>query len=393
MTAFPGERTTEHRPAGVTATPFQWCDPSSIPTRQWLFGRHAIRKYVSLTVASGGTGKTAQAIAEALALVSGKDLLRDSLMTAGCPLPVWYIGLEDPLEEYQRRVAGAALHYELTPNDLGGLFLDSGREQDFVVAHENRLGLVIVAPIVSSVIEQIRRHGVALVIVDPFVGCHTLPESDNSKIAAVVRQWAHIAEETGAAVELVHHIRKGGSGTAELSADDARGASAIVNAARSVRLLSQMTAEEAMRASVSERRRYFRITFGKANMALPAEAGTWRELRTVSLGNGSGGPDDLVGVAAAWTWPSALDGVTVDHLRRVQKAISGGMWREDSRAADWAGKAVAEVLDLNLADPFVRAKVGELLKTWLLTGVLKIVERPDPKQRKAFKYVEVGAWA
>src|SRR5690606_7423182 len=54
----------------LAATPFQWKDPSTLPRREFAFGRHFIRKYVSVTVAPGGLGKTANSIVEALAMAS-----------------------------------------------------------------------------------------------------------------------------------------------------------------------------------------------------------------------------------------------------------------------------------------------------------------------------------
>jgi hypothetical protein len=313
----------------LTANPFRWRDPASIPTRQWHYGRHAIRGFVSLTIASGGIGKTALEIGEALAFLSGRDLLGEQLHTSG---RVWYVGLEDPLEEYERRVAAAAIHFGLGKADLeGALFPNSGRDQEFVIARESRDGVLIVEPIVKAIIENVRANDIALMIVDPFIGCHRIGESDNTNVEKVARQWARIAHETNAAVELVHHLRKNGTG-AEPSADDARGASALVNAARSVRILSTMSKEEGEAAGVDERRRFFKVASAKANLAMAPDSATWRELVSVSRGNGGDGPSDMIGVATDWQWPSAFDDVTPADLRDVQKAIAAGEWRTDARA-------------------------------------------------------------
>ncbi len=37
-------------------TEFVWRDPASIPPRPWVYGRHLIRKQVSVTVARGHAG-------------------------------------------------------------------------------------------------------------------------------------------------------------------------------------------------------------------------------------------------------------------------------------------------------------------------------------------------
>jgi hypothetical protein len=54
------------RKGAINATPFRWVDPSTIPRREWLYGSHYIRRFVSVTVAPGGAGKSSLAIAEAL---------------------------------------------------------------------------------------------------------------------------------------------------------------------------------------------------------------------------------------------------------------------------------------------------------------------------------------
>jgi hypothetical protein len=372
---------------GIVATPYSFRSPSSIPRREWLFGRHAIRKFTSATVAAGGTGKTALAIAEQLALASGRNLLDDHVRSAA---PCWYIGLEDPLEEYERRVAAACLHYQLGQEDFrGGFYLDSGRTQDFVIAREGAGGVVIAQPIVTGIIRQIQKLDIALVTVDPFVASHTVRENDNGAIEVVARTWAYIADQTGAAIELVHHVRKGSPGQ-ELSADDARGARALVDKARSVRMLTPMTQEEALKAGVDERRRFFKVSFGKANLFLPPDTATWRQLTNVSLGNGGDGPDDEVGVATPWEWPNPLDEVTAEDLNKVQAAIASGSWRASSQAARWAGRAVAEVLGYDIDDEREREQVKSLLKIWLKSGALKLEVRKDEASRKEFEFVVVG---
>ena len=93
-----------------------------------------------------------------------------------------------------------------------------------------------------------------------------------------------------------------------------------------------------------------------------------------------------------WTWPDAFTGVTVATLQAVQKRMEGGTWRESSQAEDWVGKAVAEVLGLDVGDKSDRARISTLLKTWIKSGALKVVERPD-EAAQAKDFVEVGEWA
>jgi hypothetical protein len=189
----------------------------------------------------------------------------------------------------------------------------------------------------------------------------------------------------------VHHARKAGPNQA-LSADDARGASALVNAARSVRVLNPMTEKEAESAGIEDdHRSYFCVTNGKANLAPPSHKATWRKFVSIPLGNGPPhDPDgDRIGVVEAWSWPDPFDDVSVSDLKELEKRIANGEWRADPRSDHWAGKLVAEVLRFDLSDKAARASVRLMLKTWISNGAFREVERNDG-QRKPRKFIEVG---
>ena len=309
-----GSLVGEAKRTSIRATRFKWREPSTIPIRQFLYGRHTIRGFVSVSAAIGGVGKTTLKLVESVALVTGRDLLGDHLTGSA---PVWYLGLEDPLDEYERRVAAIALYYGIPGAEIAaGLFLDSGRDQNFVIAVEERTGVKIVEPVVDAIIANVRDNGIGLIVIDPFVACHSVGENDNTRLEKVTREWARIAQVANCAVELIHHVRKG-NGSTEPSADDVRGASAVVNAARSVRLLMPMSKEEAASAGIEDRRRYFRVTFGKANLFLPSDVAKWREMKTQSLGNGGAGQDDQVGVAVPWAWPNPLDRLNTSDVTKI----------------------------------------------------------------------------
>ncbi|TGN61780.1 hypothetical protein E4L95_09185 [Paracoccus liaowanqingii] len=90
-------------------------DPAQIPPRQWLYGRHLIRGFVSLTVAPGGLGKSSLLVAEILAMAAGRPLLGDN---PAHPLRVWLWNGEDPSEELQRRIQATCLHFGIEAEDL-----------------------------------------------------------------------------------------------------------------------------------------------------------------------------------------------------------------------------------------------------------------------------------
>jgi RecA-family ATPase len=237
----------------ISATPYIWTDPTKIPRRDWLYSRHLIRAFVSALIAPGGVGKTSYTLVQALSIVSGKDLLGDNPF--GRQLRVWLWNLEDPVEELTRRIQAAAMHYELTADDLGDrLFVDSGRDQRLVIATTTRDGAKIVRPVADSLVEEIKARRIDVLTIDPFVSCHEASENDNQAIDMIVKEWASIADRSGCAVQLVHHTRKASPGETEVTAESARGAKALTDACRSVQVINRMTKDEAGKAGVENHR-------------------------------------------------------------------------------------------------------------------------------------------
>jgi hypothetical protein len=379
-------------PLKITATPFTWRDPSTFPRRRWLYGHHLIRRFTSCTVAPGGLGKTSLVLVEAVAMATGRPLL--GIQSPEGPLTVWVINLEDPQEELERRVTAILMHYRIAPEEIAGrLFLDTGRRFKLVMAETTRDGTMIVRPVVEALTEEIRARKVDVVILDPFVKSHRVSENDNGAIDLVATAFADIADATACAFDIVHHVRK--TGGQEITVEDGRGAVALLGAVRSARVLNAMTKEEADRAGEGvNHRSYFRAANGKLNMAPPpADKAEWFHLLSVPLGNGD--PQnpvdngDYVQCVARWHFPDALADVTVDHLREVQTAIAAGRWRESAQAKAWAGYAVGRVMGVDMGTKAGKAKVGRLLKIWIASGALMVVEGEDDARVKR-SFVIVG---
>jgi hypothetical protein len=310
-------------------------------------------------------------------------------------LRVWYVNLEDPREEIERRIAAICLHYRIDPGALGDRLFFDGREIEIILAEQARTGVKLAVPVEDALVSALNNGGFDVLILDPFVSTHRVAENDNGAIDAVAKTFGRIAGKTDCAIELIHHVRKTGGN--EITAEDGRGASALVAAARSVRVLNPMTKEEAEASGVGEERRlYFRSDVGKANLAPPSTKASWFRMQSVSLGNGTPNAlyddSDYVGVVVLWQWPDAFNGVTVSDLRKVQTAIADGRWRENTQAKDWAGNAVAKVFNLDAGRKADRARIISMLKTWIKNGALVIVEGLDAK-RMPRSYVEVGTLA
>ncbi len=366
----------------IKATPFRWRDPATIPPRKWLYGRHLIRKFLSLDIAPGGLGKSSVKIVEALAMSAGQPLLDKDIHEG--PLRVWLYNLEDPAEETERRIHAAAQHYGLTSEDLDDrLFVDSGRDQPICIAEETESGASIVRPVSEAVIAELLERRIDVLSIDPFVSSHAISENDNRAIDMVAKEWSRIADVCDCAINLVHHVRK--TNGAEVTAESSRGAVSLIGAARSVVVYNRMSKEEADAAGVMQANRsfYFRTQNDKANLA-PPEAADWFRMNNVNLPNG-----DSVGVACPWKWPNAFEGLSTRDLYEVQLAVDAGDWGENVQANDWVGHAVAKALRLDANQDQHRIKA--LIKTWTANKAFLVEKRPTAKGRKK-PYVVVGDW-
>jgi hypothetical protein len=384
-------------PRPISATPYTWRDPSSIPLRDWVYGRQLLRGSVSVLVAPGATGKTALMTGTALALATGRDLLGKRVW--GGPKAVWLWNLEDSGDELARGIQAAALHWQVGPDDLTQvdpqgrewplLYVDSGLDgAELKIAREERDGFRIIAPVVEALVAELRERTIDVLIVDPFVSSHAVSENDNNAVDAVAKEWARVAVRANCSIVLVHHSRK--LAGAEVSAETARGASALIAAARSVVTLNRMTDEEGQRYGIEgdERRRYFRTYDDKNNRAPPADSSDWYRLESVHLGNGEHGGDSLP-VVVPWSPPDTFDGVTVDHLRSVQARVAAGEWRASDQTADWVGHAVADVLDLDADRKADKARIKRLLAEWIRNDRLRVEKRRDCN-RELRPFVVVG---
>jgi hypothetical protein len=234
-----------------------------------------------------------------------------------------------------------------------------------------------------------------VVIFDPLVAFHRVPESDNTLMEQVIKDgFGEIAARTDSCIELSQHTRKSTqSRQGDLTADDSRGAGAIVNAARSVRVLNRMTAEEAELPKIpdEERRHYLRVYRDKANLAPPGKA-TWVHLVSVELPNGDGlHPGDQVQAVEAWDYPQPFDGVTTADMHWMRETVRQSNYRHDPRSPEWVGYPLAERLRLDAFNPGDRKKLNSILRAWFANGVLALEIRKDGIRHER-QYVVAGPW-
>lgn len=377
----------------ISLTPLRQFDPKTLPRRQWLYGNHYIRKYVSATAAPSAVGKSSMTMVEALAMATGKPLL--GVQPKGT-YRVWIWNGEDPIEELELRIAAAMQHYGLTWADLGDrVFLDSGRVMPVVLATSGKQGAQIAVPVVEGVIAGMKANAIDVAIMDPFVSTFSGPET-NEMFEPIVKKWGFIAGATNASVELVHHTRK--LNGAETGVEDMRGGGALVAGARAKRVLARMSASEAKKFGVREddHRRFFRVADASVNMALPAVSGTtWFEMKGVPVGNGEGeGPladvtGDHVGVATLRAFASVSNEMDETTVERIKDALRGGEWRENFRSNAWAGFAVADVMGLDPKED--RSEIEQTLREMKGMNAIRIDRRTDKNGNKVPFVVVVEA--
>ena len=371
-------------------TPYDPIDPASIPARRWIYGQHYIRSNVSVLASAGGVGKTSMQIVEALAIITGRPLLGETVHeTCNC----WIINLEDPLEELQRRVAAAMMHYNVTADEVRGkLFLDAGRDMNIIFARQDRDGIMVDDALVDYLTAKITENAIGLVSIDPWVAATAVGENDNVAMNAAVGAVRAVCDVTDCAASLVHHIRKGNGDDATV--DSIRGAGSLIGAARAARVINRVSMEDALKLGVSETEALgiFRVDDGKSNMAPPAAKAVFRRMVGVQLPNG-----EYVGVAEPFSMPDLFDGVSAKDAMKVQRDVglaaqSGDFMRQNTQAKNWVGNVVALHLDLDVDKKHEKAKGNAIVKKWSETDVRRIEREKDQRTGRDVPVVVVGEW-
>lgn len=342
-----------------------------IKARDFLYGYHYLRNFMSVTVAPTKLGKSSLIIAEVLAQVTGLPLL--GVKPNGSFNCLIWNG-EDPYDEIVRRVRATMQYFNLTDADLkGSLYIVSGRDHPINLAREGRNGPELNKEAFESLKKFLLDRKIDIAVFDPLVKVHTVNENDNMAMDLVSRTLNKLAGETNASVELVHHVRKG-SGNANQSAtiEDGRGASAIISAARSARRAVRMTLQEGkayLGRNFKEHRRYFRFSDADSNLAIADPDENWFELRSVEIQTGYMDgqryiPNDRVGVVTRRGEMTQTDitGLNETELEDAENALLDGFksgdWRVSPRAKEkWAGCLVASVYGLDEEEDRLKIKV------------------------------------
>lgn len=371
-------------------TPGIFRPEEKIPYRDFLYGDHYIRGYVSMTAAPGGTGKTAVAIAEAVSMATTRALLGPSLRPRR-PLRVWYLGEDDKTELERRFVACMKLH-GVAEFERRGLFVDSLDSLELVVFDGDE-DLAMPAPQTrSQLIAHILHYKIDVVIVDPFADTHTIDENRNGLIGRAVLAWRKIARGGDCAIELITHTRKPVAGL-PASIEDARGGRAQIDRARHGRILIKMTKEEAAALLLEESEAFRYVRFGepKANMG-PSKSGEWMKLESVFLQNGLADlvPGDNIQVASYWKSPKTFDDISKIQCDAVMREIETCDYRVSVNSPDWIGHLISEKMGIPLTGAG-KVRIKDMLFQWEKNGAIRRVILKD-KNRDDRPFYRIGNW-
>ncbi len=357
---------------------------AAIPAPEFVYTDFYARGYTSLTVAPPKAGKTMLGMAESIDMASGRGILSGEPRD---PVRVLYYNAEDDQSVLDSRVAALLCHYGIDQSEISeSLFPVSGIDAEgfyMVTGQEGTINEALFVALGKFVLE----HRIDVVIFDPLQDLSRSPET-NEVFRALGQRLRRFANAHRVAIGIVHHTRKMAPGVVA-TIDDARGGGSLRGTARFNRLLVPMTEEEGFKAGVENHRYFLRIAEMEANLAPPsADVNRWFQKVSVPIPNGHN-----VGVLEPWQWPDAFANVTREDACRVQAALremEDEPPRLNTQSAQWVGHVVARVLSIDADDKAARNRIGAMVKTWIRTGVLEVVEIRDVRQGRDVKAVLAG---
>jgi hypothetical protein len=188
---------------------------------------------VGMIVGQGAIGKSFLALQIGIAVTTGLSVA-GGLWKPEATGPVTIIGGEDEQRILHERLYWLRQHYGFDDNEAANL--DELLDVRSAYGHDMRIvqktpGGVERGPFYEKA--RLAAEGQRLLILDPTVFLHDGDENDNGIATQLMQALAQIAQETGCAIIILHHVSK--SSTGDDGREDwaaARGASALTTACR-----------------------------------------------------------------------------------------------------------------------------------------------------------------
>jgi hypothetical protein len=267
---------------GRIVTDFPWRELEDIPPQEYFAYPYYPRGQSALLIGAGGTGKSLLAVAEALAIVTGRPEI------AGWPqgavkqrCNVLYLSDYDDVRTMRGRIAAACLKHGIDRSEINGAnpggftFLvnhtfATGDDDGIILAHKDALGRPIVnQDTVKSLIQDMKRQKIGVLILDPIERFHRVTDESNLSMRAIVDAIQQIEDKTGACVMSITNSDEDeddepGYGEPDIHPMD----STFTGAMWSVRTMHDMpNASKALRSHAARWRDIFRVDDAKHKAA------------------------------------------------------------------------------------------------------------------------------
>ena len=267
---------------------FEWEDLSNglddVPPRPIIIEGVLQRGVVTFVSGRGAAAKSAFAQQVALMVANGTAWAYWEPRSAG---RVVLVNGEDDLDEQRRRMSAAK---DIQGAPLADRIHTLNAARITMFEPDPETGLATPTKLWEEVKRKVRKVKADVLIIDPLVESHCRNENDNGHMAHVVGHMKVLARNHQCAVLVVHHMRKGAVGGDQ---DGARGASALVNAARTAITMEKMTEEDAVKLlpekEVPNHARYIRVSDPKQNYG-PSLGDRWLMIKPVLHKNGESYP-------------------------------------------------------------------------------------------------------
>lgn len=376
----------------ITHTAFAPRPSADIPRRQFLYGTRYIRGEASGLFAPGGTGKSALADVEMIAILTGLRLLYEDPRP---PLRVIHFG-EDRRDELERRKAAIAEHYGIDwATQIGDrLILHSLRDEPLCLFGA---GYVVNHADVEALKALIRAHRADVVYFDTMKKIHKANENDNGEMDALISLLNAIAQECNCSIVILGHTRKINDRDS-VSVGNVRGASSTIDTLRVANIVTRMTKEEATTMGIDEKdaRSYVRIADSKENMAPFSPHAEWYRLKNHELGNGGFGVDgDHVQVIVAYRPKiEIVDELSEDTTARILDAVDASACYEGIMSHQWVGYTIARAMGIDVGVggdtkgyAVERRKIRKIAEKLIRSGQLVAVSGREGRNRNLVNHV------
>ena len=298
MTPKPYLRTAMLEPEGLDVFSVdENFDAAELSSRPWHIHGLAMLGHLSLILSPGGVGKSTLGMTIGVGSALGRHQIIPgySGVRSGNAL---ILNTEEDEDEMKRRLAGVLQRHKITAAQLKGkLFLKSLFGDNAALGQYNEgLYCLTETRFFEKLVAFCKEQQIDLIVLDPLIGFHNEEENSNGIMEEVATLLRRLARETGAAVLVIHHTRKGSGGNdTEAHAGDmdaGRGASALVAAARIAITLARMSKKTAKEEGIdwALARNLRRIDDAKMNYAPSSEEAKWFELRSTKIANGESVP-------------------------------------------------------------------------------------------------------